>query len=142
MGIYLKVQGNLILISSDPQHSMETILPQDQMIIPVSLKRKIHYKCISIGGVNTILEFSRTKLSEFERKLTEGTEEYVKHSDCKIIEDEVEKECISGYTSEDPLEHKTLKTCNQIIIFLNGWGQKLRGQLKKRVLKKKNEFQT
>ena len=176
------------------------------------------------------IEFSRTKLSEFERKLTKGTEEYVKHSDCKIIEDEVEKECISGYTSEDPLEQshiihdttinpiqikdeinvqhfdsvmcnkneherfddsvvkryaqiiiqyetvkkkcfqtisqntlkknmklttflkmvmntltqklKTLKTCNQIIIFLTGWGRKLRGQLKKRVLKQKNEFQT
>ena len=44
MGRYLKVQGNLILFSSDLQHSMEKILPQDQMIIPVSLKRKLHYK--------------------------------------------------------------------------------------------------
>ena len=44
MGRYLKVHGNLILISSDIQHSMEKILPQKQMIIPVSLKRKLHYK--------------------------------------------------------------------------------------------------
>ena len=44
MGRYLKVHGNLILISSDLQHSMEKILPQQQMIIPVSLKRKLHYK--------------------------------------------------------------------------------------------------
>ena len=32
---------------------------------------------------------------------------------------------------------KNLKKCNQIIIFLTGWGRKLRGQLKKRVLKQK-----
>ena len=60
------------------------------------------------------IEFSRTKLSEFERKLTEGTEDYVKHSDCKIIEDEVEKECISGYTSEDPLEESHIIHDNTI----------------------------
>ena len=50
------------------------------------------------------IEFSKTRLSEFEQRLTEDTEEYVKHSDYKNIKDEVENECISGYTSEDPLE--------------------------------------
>ena len=62
---------------------METILPQDQMIIPVSLKRKLHYKCISIGGVNTILctkilNSAEQNYLNLNGKLTEGTEEYVK----------------------------------------------------------------
>ena len=44
MGRYFKVQGNLILISSDIEHSLEKILPLQQKIIPVSLKRKLSYK--------------------------------------------------------------------------------------------------
>merc|ERR1711951_156922 len=34
-GRYLKVQGNLIMISSDIDHSLSRILPQKQQIIPV-----------------------------------------------------------------------------------------------------------
>ena len=41
---YLMVKGNLILISSDIQHSMDKILPQPQQIQPVSFKRKLTYK--------------------------------------------------------------------------------------------------
>ena len=44
MGRYLKVMGNLILISTDIEHSLSKILPHEQKLIPVSLKRKISYK--------------------------------------------------------------------------------------------------
>ena len=42
-GRYLKVKGDLILISSDIVHSLEKILPIDQGLIPVSFKRKLSY---------------------------------------------------------------------------------------------------
>ena len=43
-GIYLMVKGNLILISSDLPHSLSKILPTDQQLLPVSLKRKLQYR--------------------------------------------------------------------------------------------------
>ena len=42
-GRYLKLKGDLILISSDIQHSLNKILPIDQGLIPVSFKRKLSY---------------------------------------------------------------------------------------------------
>ena len=38
------VKGNLILISSDLPHSLSKILPTDQQLLPVSLKRKLQYR--------------------------------------------------------------------------------------------------
>ena len=43
-GRYLMVKGNLILISSDITNSLAKILPSDQQLLPVSLKRKLHYR--------------------------------------------------------------------------------------------------
>ena len=40
---YLKVMGDLILISSDLSHSLGKILPIQQSLIPVSFKRKLSY---------------------------------------------------------------------------------------------------
>ena len=42
-GPYFKVKGDLILISSDLQHTMDRILPIDQNLIPVSFKRRLAY---------------------------------------------------------------------------------------------------
>ena len=42
-GSYLKVKGDLILITADIIHSMDKILPIDQGLIPVSFKRKLSY---------------------------------------------------------------------------------------------------
>ena len=42
-GPYLKVKGDLILISSDIDHSLSKILPSEQSLIPVSFKRKLAY---------------------------------------------------------------------------------------------------
>ena len=42
-GSYIKVKGNLILISSDISHSMSRILPREQNLLPVCLKRKLEY---------------------------------------------------------------------------------------------------
>ena len=42
-GPYLKVLGDLILISSDLSHSLTKILPIQQDLIPVSFKRKLSY---------------------------------------------------------------------------------------------------
>ena len=42
-GPYLKVKGDLILISSDLEHSMSRILPVNQNLIPVCFKRKLAY---------------------------------------------------------------------------------------------------
>ena len=43
-GRYLMVKGNLILISSDIPDSLSKILPTEQQLLPVSLKRKIEYR--------------------------------------------------------------------------------------------------
>ena len=37
------VKGNMILISADVAKTIEKILPQDQLLIPVSFKRKMSY---------------------------------------------------------------------------------------------------
>ena len=42
-GPYLKLRGDLILISSDLEHTMSKILPIDQQLIPVSFKRRLAY---------------------------------------------------------------------------------------------------
>ena len=42
-GRYLKVKGDLILISSDIEHSMNRLLPVNQSLIPVRFKRKLAY---------------------------------------------------------------------------------------------------
>ena len=42
-GNYLKVKGDLILISSDVAHSLNKILPIQQELIPVRFKRKLSY---------------------------------------------------------------------------------------------------
>ena len=42
-GPYLKVKGDLILISSNIDHSLTKILPSEQGLIPVSFKRKLSY---------------------------------------------------------------------------------------------------
>ena len=42
-GPYLKVKGDLILISADVSHSLSKILPLEQSLIPVAFKRKLAY---------------------------------------------------------------------------------------------------
>ena len=42
-GRYLKVRGDLILISSDLSHSLTEILPLQQSLVPVCFKRKLSY---------------------------------------------------------------------------------------------------
>ena len=42
-GPYLKVKGDLILISSNLEHSLSQILPLEQNLIPVCFKRKLAY---------------------------------------------------------------------------------------------------
>merc|ERR1712208_132051 len=42
-GSYLKVKGDLILISSDISQSLSKVLPVDQSLIPVCFKRKLTY---------------------------------------------------------------------------------------------------
>ena len=42
-GPYLKVKGDLILISSDIDHSLAKVLPVNQSLIPVCFKRKLAY---------------------------------------------------------------------------------------------------
>ena len=42
-GPYLKVKGDLILISADVSHSLSQILPLEQSLIPVAFKRKLAY---------------------------------------------------------------------------------------------------
>ena len=43
-GRYLKVKGDLILISSDISHSLQRVLPVNQALIPVCFKRKLSYE--------------------------------------------------------------------------------------------------
>ena len=43
-GMYIKIKGSLILISSNIPHSMSRILPRKQNLLPVCLKRKLEYK--------------------------------------------------------------------------------------------------
>ena len=42
-GVYFKVKGDLILISSDISHSLSKVLPVNQGLIPVCFKRKLSY---------------------------------------------------------------------------------------------------
>ena len=102
---------------------MEKILPQQQIIIPVSWKRKIHYRrfyleeWVDVKKVELYfncfkktnpffkdIEFSRTRLSEFEENLNHDIEEYMKHSVINNIEDEIDKELITDHHDEDPEE--------------------------------------
>ena len=43
-GTYMKVMGNLIMISSDVVHSLNRILPVAQDLIPVSFKKRLQYQ--------------------------------------------------------------------------------------------------
>ena len=43
-GPYLKVKGDLILISADINHSLSKVLPLQQSLIPVCFKRKLSYQ--------------------------------------------------------------------------------------------------
>ena len=58
-GPYLKLKGDLILISSNIEHSMSRILPVEQHLIPVSFKRKLAY---SGYYIEEIVEKDKVKL--------------------------------------------------------------------------------
>ena len=109
MGRYLKVQGNLILISTDIESSMTKILPHYQKIIPVSLKRKLSYKgfymeeWVDVEKVelyfnwfkanNTFFEditLDKERISEFEENVIQNMQEYKKEPE-NYIDDEIEK---------------------------------------------------
>ena len=135
MGRYLKVQGNLILISSDIEHSLARILPQEQKIIPVCLKRKLCYQGFyleeyvdkekiktymkwlqSHNPLFTDIKFDSDKMIHFEEKLTEGIEEYNNHPDIDL-DDEIFKESLSD-DSDDEFEghgnHEPLQVDDEI----------------------------
>ena len=62
-GPYLKIKGDLILISADIQHTMSRILPVNQQLIPVFFKRKLAYsgsyieEVVEIKGYWVDIEF-------------------------------------------------------------------------------------
>ena len=58
-GPYLKVKGDLILISSDIDHSLSKILPLKQSLIPVCFKRKL---CYSGSYIEEYVEKEKIKL--------------------------------------------------------------------------------
>ena len=124
-----QVKGNLILISADVKETMERILPQQQGLFPVLLKRKMEYEGHYIREVidkeklkiwhehmqmnNPLfrdVQFDGTLVDEFCQEIKELTE--IMEMEAPVIstpEDEIEKE-----TLEDiPMSintNKTLKT--------------------------------
>ena len=50
------------------------------------------------------IEFTRTRLSEIGESVASGTEEYIKHFNNKIIEDEVDNQSLSSETDNDIAE--------------------------------------
>ena len=57
-GRYLKLRGNLILISADVSHSLIRILPAQQNLIPVAFKRKI---CYTGSFIEEVIDKSKVK---------------------------------------------------------------------------------
>ena len=119
MGRYLKVHGNLILISSDLDHTMSKILPIEQQIIPVSLKRKLAYKGFYMEewvDKNKVeiyfdwfktnnpffkdLQLNKTRISEIEQNIFEDVEEYRNQPE-HSIDDEIEKGSISDDSDDE-----------------------------------------
>ena len=119
MGRYLKVQGNLILMSSDIEHSMSKILPCDQKIIPVSLKRKLSYKgyyieeWVDVDKIEVYFnwlkrnnpffqdfQLNKEKIIMHEENLIEGVEEYL-NTNQNMIDDEIDKDNISVESAEE-----------------------------------------
>ena len=122
MGRYVKVHGNMILISSDIEHSMSKILPCEQKIIPVSLKRKLSYKgyyieeWVDVAKIEIYFNWLKTnnpffkdvqlnknKIAMYEQNLVEDMEEYLKTPDNNHLDDEIDKSYISDQ-SEDEYE--------------------------------------
>ena len=119
MGRYLKVQGNLILMSTDIEHSMSKILPCEQQIIPVSLKRKIAYKgyyieeWVDVAKIEIYfnwlkknnpffkdMQLNKSRLAMYEQNLVENIEEYLKTED-NSIDDEINKSHISDRSGDE-----------------------------------------
>ncbi len=96
MGMYLKLHGNLVLISSDLKHSTDKILPHKQELIPVSLKRKLAFsgyyleEWVDVEKVRNYfqwfkknnpffekLELDETRIIEFEKETMNSVQEYI-----------------------------------------------------------------
>ena len=103
---YLKVLGNLILISNDIQHSFNKLLPQPQQIQAVSFKRKLEYKgtfmeeWVDTAKVIKYFEFLKAnnplfkdyvldeeKLQQFEQDTLEAAEQFETQDDGSNIEE-------------------------------------------------------
>ena len=119
MGRYLKVQGNLIMISSDIDHSLSRILPQKQQIIPVCLKRKLSYKGYYIeeyvdkvkvqiymnwfkqnNPLYKDTDFDANRIDIFEEEISEGVDEYNRQPEMDL-DDEILKVDMSNDSDND-----------------------------------------
>ena len=112
-GRYFKVKGDLIMISSDLQSTINKIIPQPQNLLPVSFKRKLSYKgyfleeIIDRKKVLTYFQWLKKynhlyKDFHFEEKIIEEFERQALESINEIDEDitGTEEECLDEIEEE------------------------------------------
>ena len=126
-GRYLKVKGDLILISSDIGHSLNKILPIQQNLIPVSFKRKLSYSGAYIeeyiekekvkmyycwlkrhNHLFKEIELDQTLIDTFESKSTSNMDEFEDNSEQQNFEsrsdEDNEVDFLENYFDQESFE--------------------------------------
>ena len=145
-GRYLKVKGDLILISSDIEHSLNKILPIQQNLIPVSFKRKLSYtgayieEFIEKEKVNMYfswlkrhnhlfkdVDFDQNLIGDFESESISNMDRFDETCKEQIIEptkvEDQEVEFLEDYFDQEQFEpvkaNNVEREHNQTTMFLN-----------------------
>jgi hypothetical protein len=114
-GSYIKVKGSCIFISADISHSMSRILPKEQNLLPVCLKRKLDY---SGNYIEEIIDKNKVKAyyNFFKRYNPLFSKEELDENTI----DSYEKECSSATKEFDELismnENKNEKLTDEEVI--------------------------
>ena len=113
-GSYIKVKGNLILISSDISHSMSRILTREQDLLPVCLKRKLEYtgnyleEIIDRNKVSTYFSFFKRYNSLFKNTDLEENEIDEYEVKCSRMAKQFDEEITKHETVPKIYEHSSI----------------------------------
>ena len=118
---FLQVRGNLILISADVEATMEKILPIDQNLFPVALKRKLQYEGFFLREV-----IDKTKVQMLFDWLKKNNQHYIDaefHPElidefCENIRDDIESFEASNQTAgmKEPEDEITKESIEEVPI--------------------------
>ena len=108
-GRYFQLKGNLIMVSADLVDSMKKILPLEQNLLPVSLKRKLQY------GGHYIKEYiDRPKVKTYLNwfQLHNHLFEDIQYDEKRV--DTFEEECMALAAEEDSMKNDLLVNHQEI----------------------------